>query len=336
MKKIRVLLVTNALGPPTRGNGTTVMRWLAYGREYDIEFVPILPDALPPEGPFDLVHGYHAIHGGVTAYEIAREMDMPLVISLGGTDLLALREPRPMANQARRVIGGAQAIVGACESFREVLQAELDAGERYHLAVRSVSVPDELATRPHADVLRVALPAGLRPVKDPMLALDLFEGLQERGVRIRLRMLGPVLDEIYGGRILSRVNSLEDVTVGEVDREEMTRIYNEAHVVWNTSRHEGGANALLEALAHGCRVYARDVPGNHDLLANQWPDALFDPTAEDWIDQAAERHARLQSTMPVRLRAVAERQRAWVREHHDISHEMAGLRAAYESVAIQG
>lgn len=332
MKKIRILLVTNALGPPTRGNGTTVMRWLAYGPEYDIDFVPILPDAVPPDGPFDLVHGYHAIHGGVTACEIARETGLPLVISLGGTDLLALREPRPMTNQARRVIGGARAIVGACESFREVLQEELDAGDRYHLAVRSVSVPDVLVTRARSDHLRVALPAGLRPVKDPMLALDLFEGLQARGVRIRLRILGPVLDETYGARVLSRINTLEDVTVGEVDREEMARVYNEAHVVWNTSRHEGGANALLEALAHGCQVYARDVPGNRDLLANQWPDALFDPTAEDWIDQAAERHARLQSMMPVRVRAVAERQRTWVREHHDISREMAGLRAAYESV----
>ena len=334
MKPVRVLLVTNALGPPTRGNGTTVMRWLAYGPEYDVDFVPILPDAAPPEGPFDLVHGYHAIHGGVTAHEIAREMDLPLVISLGGTDLLALREPRPMTGQARRVIGGARAIVGACESFREVLETELEAGDRYHLAVRSVSVPSQLARRARSDVLRVALPAGLRPVKDPMLALDLYEGLAARGVQLRLRMLGPVLDETYGARVLARVEALEGVTLCEVDREEMTNVYNEAHVVWNTSRHEGGANAVLEALAHGCRIYARDVPGNRDLLHAEFPKSLFDPGAKDWLDQAAAHHRQLQSLMPVRQRAVADQQRAWVREHHDIAQEMAGLRAAYDSLAL--
>ena len=183
--------------------------------------------------------------------------------------------------------------------------------------------------------LRVLLPAGLRPVKAPDVALDLFDGLRARGLPLLLRMLGPVLDEAYAAAVLERVAATSGVDHGEADREDMPRYYDRADVVWNTSRHEGGANALLEALGHGCYLYARDVPGNRDLLTDGAPGTLFDPHKADWLDRAADWHRDVLATTLELHRDHAERARQWIATHHAVELEMRALRTAYDTILNQ-
>lgn len=329
MSTIHVALVTNALGPPTRGNGTTVHRWLGWLPDVDVHVTPVYPGFGIPEGRRpDLVHGYHALHGGLHARRLAERHELPLMISLGGTDLHDLKLERANAADVRAVLAAAVLVTGAFPSFGEELQ-RLEAGPgAYAVVPRGVYVPDAPpAARDDAE-LRILLPAGLRPVKDPLLGLTLFSRLREAGLPARLRIAGPSLDAEYGARVHAVLAEHPGAEILERNREDMPAEYAAAHVVWNTSLHEGGANALLEGLAFGCAVYARDVPGNHDLLAGAGaPGRLFD----DAHDLIAFHRALLQESPEERTRRTTYA-RQWLRREHDSAAEARALRAAYERV----
>jgi glycosyltransferase involved in cell wall biosynthesis len=322
---VRVALVSNALEQPTRGNHTTIQRWLHHVR--GIEVVPVPAESPPELDPApDLVNGYHALNGGIAARDLAARYAAPLVVNLGGTDLFAcLQGDRVVAE----VLQASQAITGAFPAFGERLRECFGRQMPYATVSRGVPIPEGLPPRlPHA-TLRVLLPAGLRPVKDPLLAIDLAQGLIDAGLPVELKILGPELDSAYARRVAGRAADLDFVTLGESRPEEMFAAYAAADVVWNTSLHEGGSNALLEAVAYGCAVFARDIPGNHELLTEEGaPGTLFDDT-----DAALRFHrSLLRETKEERAARVAAGH-AWLRRHHDPGAEARALEQVWRTAA---
>jgi glycosyltransferase involved in cell wall biosynthesis len=303
---VRVALVTSA--EPGRGNRTTVDRWVEFVKGFEIEVVA--PGAEPARAP-DVVDGYHAVHGGPWALELARRFRAPLVISLGGTDLFAPGiEP---------VLLAADCVTGAFPQFGERLRERLGRAVPYAVVPRGVRVPDDLP--PRAFRGRALLPAGLRPVKDVLLAIDLLGRLRARGLPLALRVLGPPMDAAYAAEVRSRAGPF--VAVGEAAPADMREAYLDADVVWNTSLHEGGSNALLEAVAHGCAIFARDVPGNRELLTEEGaPGALFDPADTDAAE--AFHRALLDETTDARRARVAAGHE-WLRRLHDPRAESSAL-----------
>ena len=316
---MRVALVSNALEQPTRGNHTTIQRWMHFVE--GIEILPVAADAAADlvERP-DLVNGYHALNGGVPAHALARRHGLPLVINLGGTDLFAcLKGDRAVAE----VLEAAVAITGAFPAFGERLNECFGREMPYSTVPRGVHIPADLPPRRPHEMLRVLLPAGMRPVKDPMLAIDMAERLIERGLPVELKLLGPELDSVYARQITERVAGRDFVTLGEAGPGEMAAAYAAADVVWNTSMHEGGSNALLEAVAAGCAVFARDIPGNQELLAEAGaPGVLFGVQDLD----GAERFHRelLRETEEERAARVAAGHE-WLRRYHDPAAEAVAL-----------
>ncbi|MHC4818020.1 MAG: glycosyltransferase [Planctomycetota bacterium] len=324
---MRVALVSNALAQPTRGNHTTIQRWIR--NVNGIEIVAVPAHATPEfEAPPDLVNGYHALNGGLAARRLAHRYDCPLVVNLGGTDLFAcLQGDRAVAD----VLEAADAITGAFPAFGERLAKCFGRPVPYSTVPRGVPVPDDLPPHGPGETLHVLLPAGLRPVKDPMYAVDLAERLGERGIPLDLRILGPELDGAYARRISARAAGLRFVTLGEAGHDEMPAAYRRADVVWNTSLHEGGSNALLEAVAQGCAVYARDIPGNHELLHEKGaPGVLFDP---DDVDGAETFHRALLTETDATRAARIAAGHAWLRRHHDPAAEARALERVWRSLA---
>jgi glycosyltransferase involved in cell wall biosynthesis len=276
----------------------------------------VKPGADPGFRP-DVVDGYHALHGGVPALRLAERTGAPLVVNLGGTDLYALDA------EVERVLLAAACVTGAFPEFGERLRAHFGRVLPYVTVPRGVVVPRDLPPREPHGGLRALLPAGLRPVKDVLLALDLAERL--RGLPLTLRILGPAMDGPYARRVRERARGL--ATVGETTPDGMRDAYLWADVVWNTSLHEGGSNALLEAVAHGCAVFARDVPGNRELLREEGaPGALFDaadPSAAEAF------HRALLAEGPEARRARVDRGLAWLRARHDPVSEARTLVEAW-------
>lgn len=324
---MRVALVTNALDQPTRGSLTTIRRWQAHVKGVEIAVLPAR--AAPPPDPVpDVVHGYHALHGGVAAMELARRLQRPLVISLGGTDVWACLQGDALAWE---VLDYAACVTGAFPAFGEMLSLYFDRDLPYATVPRGVVIPEAAAPRVPDGELRVLLPAGLRPVKDHMLAIGIAERLVARGMPVRLLMLGPEMDRAYARRVRDRIRPFPWISLEERGFHQMAKAYRNADVVWNTSYHEGGSNAILEAVAHGCAVFARDITGNHELLKEPGaPEGLFDPRD---IDGAVAYHRRiLEETTQRRAERVA-RGHAWLRAHHDPHEEARRLVAVWRSVA---
>ena len=302
---MRVALVTNVLEHRNRGNHTTIARWMAHVRGVGIRGVDADPDQELDPVP-DVVHGYHALHGGVAARALARRYGLPLVVSLGGTDLYACLKGDATVTT---VLQGADRVTGAFASFGSMLCETLRTDVPYVVVPRGIVVPDDVPPHAWDGKLHVLLPAGLRPAKDPLLALDLAERLVARGLPVTLRILGPEMNVDTARRVRERATGLPfPVEYGESEPEAMADAYAAADVVWNTSTFEGGANALLEAAAHGCAVFARDIPGNRELLADSPLGTLFD--ADDSDAAEAFHRALLDESEPER------RERLPPQDHH--------------------
>ncbi len=288
----------------------------------DAEIDLVAPGEDPGFAP-DLVDGYHAVHGGPWALELARRTRAPLVVNLGGTDLFA--------PGVERVLLAATCVTGAFPQFARTLRERFGRPLPYATVPRGVRVPEALPVRDHG--ARVLLPAGLRPVKDVLLAIDLLDRFRARGLPLTLRILGPAMDAEYARTVRARAG--EFVTVDEVAPEAMREAYLGADVVWNTSLHEGGSNALLEAVAHGCAIFARDVPGNRELLEEEGAaGALFDPAD---TDAAVAFHRALLAESVAARRARVEKGLAWLRKLHNPAAEARALEGAWTlTVSLHG
>ena len=125
------------------------------------------------------------------------------------------------------------------------------------------------------------LPAGLRPVKDVLWAVDAIDdavgaGSANASPPFVLAIVGPSLDDKYRDAVVERLGrSTNVVLIPPVDRAHTVGYMRAATAVVNTSKSEGQSGALLEAAAAGVPIIARDIPGNRALL-----DLLLDATGE--------------------------------------------------------
>ena len=124
------------------------------------------------------------------------------------------------------------------------------------------------------------LPAGLRPVKDMLWAVDAIDavgaGSANASPPFVLAIVGPSLDDKYRDAVVERLGRSKNVVlIPPVDRAHTVGYMRAATAVVNTSKSEGQSGALLEAAAAGVPIIARDIPGNRALL-----DLLLDATGE--------------------------------------------------------
>jgi glycosyltransferase involved in cell wall biosynthesis len=116
--------------------------------------------------------------------------------------------------------------------------------------------------------------AHLRAVKDPLLAAAAVR-LLPPSVPCRVVLCGGVLEAPFASAALA-ARSDRFVWIGEQSRRAARALLRESHLCLVTSRDEGGANVISEAIAAGTPVLATAVPGNTGLLGNDWP-GLFPP-----------------------------------------------------------
>ena len=231
-----------------------------------------------------LVHAFHAYRTGPLALRLARRLEVPLVVTLTGTDAnhdLLDREHAPLV---RRVLEGAAVITAFHASIVEGVAAVLpDARARFVVVPQSVRFAAEtafdLSTRwaLPADRLLFAFPAGIRPVKAPRVPLTPLDRLAAAEPRLRLLYVGPVIDPEEGEALRRELASRPWARhLGAVPHAQMASLLGQADVVLNCSVSEGGmANAVLEALAMERAVLASAIPGNRALVQDDVTGLLF-------------------------------------------------------------
>lgn len=313
----RIALLTPFAFPSVRGNAITVERIAAGLRArgvdlavWDLSVTPAAAveaqaDAFAPA----LIHAFHAYRVGPLALRLARRMEVPLVVTITGTDGNHDLFDPDRAPIVRRVLEGAATLAVFHASIGERIAAALP-----DLRDRLVTIPQaaslartetfDLAARwalPPGRTLFV-FPAGLRMVKRPDFPLEPLGRLAARLPGLRLLYAGPILDPDEGESLLRQLADRPWAHhIGAVPHTRMASLLAQADVVLNCSISEGGmANSVLEALAMGRAVLASDIEGNRSLIEDGVTGLLFRDGRD--FEAGAERLAR-DPTLRARLGA---------------------------------
>lgn len=261
VKRLRILIVTPAAPGSRNGNRTTAERWARHLRALGHETLL----ALDWDGrEYDVLIALHArrSHAAIKAWK-AEHPGRPLVLLLTGTDLY--RDIRHDA-QARESLRLADRMV--------VLQTkgldELNATQRAKTRVifQSVRAAARQA-RPKSYFLATVI-GHLREEKDPFRAALALAHLP--GSRMRVVHLGKAMSPEMESQARALMRTEPRYRwLGELDHAGAMRWLARSHAMVISSRMEGGAHVVSEAIGIGVPVIASTIAGNIGLLGERYP-----------------------------------------------------------------
>lgn len=321
---MKILLVAPEHANRARGNTVTVERWRdgVAATPHAIEVTT--PSALDDAANADVIHAHHAVHCGPAAMRAADRIGARLVVSLGGTDLNEGPDDRAAA-----VLRRADVVVGPFASDADRLEAALGRRPVFVTVRRGVVIGGFSPLPRCGDQVEVLMVGGVRPVKGQRDAVAWLRALADQGVRTRLSLAGPVVDDVYGAALLGDLEGTPHRMLGELDPDGVADEMARCHVLLNSSLHEGASNAILEAWAAGRPVAARSAPGNRELLAPAPEDAAVLFEAAD-LSPLARFLATLRDARPADRTRIAATAHAWARSAHDAGDEIEELLGAYD------
>ena len=191
--------------------------------------------------------------------------DRPIVLALTGTDLYQDIHTDRRAQQALEL--ASRLVVLQALALRE-LPKHLHAKTR--VILQSCVAPRTIF-RPRDDVFEVCVLGHLRPVKDPFRTSRATRLLPVSST-IRVLQVGEALTPD-----MARMARAEEARnpryrwLGVLPRWRALRVLARCRLLVLTSRSEGGANVISEALAVGVPVLSTDIPGSTGVLGPDYP-----------------------------------------------------------------
>jgi glycosyltransferase involved in cell wall biosynthesis len=292
----RVAILTPFASPSVRGNAITADRIVAglrrQGAEVSVWDLSALSEAAITAGVEHarpaLIHAFHAYRCGPLGLRLARRLEIPLVVTLTGTDANHELTDPDHAADVRGVLDAAAVVTAFDESIADHVGAAVpDVRPRLAVVPQAAhfdgTEPFDLAARwpLPSDRRLFVVPAGVRPVKAPRRPLAAFDRVVAVEPRVRLLYVGPVLDTKEGDALAGALSTRPWARhIGAIPHAAMRSLLTDADVVVNCSVSEGGmANSVLEAMALGRAVLASDIPGNRALVVHEATGLLFDTDA---------------------------------------------------------
>ena len=219
-----------------------------------------------------------ALHARKSAASVARSRgtapERPIVVALTGTDLYV---DIHRDADAKRSLELADLLITLHERAAEELPARL----RGKVRVVPQSAPP-LRSRPRQStrVFEVAVVGHLRDEKDP-LRTALAARLLPYASQVRVVHAGAALTEAWerAARLESRKNPRYEY-LGELPLSRARALIARSRVLSLTSRMEGGANVVSEAVAAGTPILATRIPAMEAILGEDHP-GLFEVEATE-------------------------------------------------------
>ena len=257
-------IVTPAPSESRSGNTVTATRWARILKS--LGHGVVISESYGKE-PIDLLVALHARRSADSIRRFRRtNNNAPLIVALTGTDLYHDFKRSKLAHSSlnlatRIVVLQAQALVELPPELRS----------KATVIYQSVSRIKRPRPRRSARTFDVCVVGHLRPVKDPFRAALAARALPESS-RIRVIHLGRALTEAEAFRARREMMSNARYRwLGEVSPSRVFGVMAKSRLFVISSRMEGGANALGEAIVAGVPVLASRIPGSIGILGDDYP-----------------------------------------------------------------
>ena len=262
---MKIGIVTPAPPRSRYGNRITAIRWVHILRELGHR----VSISQGYEGePYDLLVALHARRSYLSISRFHRDHpEHPLVVALTGTDLY---RDLPRSRSAQKSLELATRLVVLQPKASEELEPHLR--ERVRVIYQSVSARPRKRLPPEARrSFDVCVIGHLRPVKDPLRAALAARRLPPSS-RVRILHLGAAMDERMAGRARaeSRANPRYQ-WLGEQPRWRVRKVLARSALCVLSSKLEGGANVVSEAIVAGVPLLASRIAGSVGLLGESYP-----------------------------------------------------------------
>jgi putative glycosyltransferase (TIGR04348 family) len=316
---MKIFLACPAPPRSRKGNRVTAVRWARFlqslghrviiGQEYTSQRCDLLV-ALHARRSHLAVRRFNSLYP-----------DRPVVVALTGTDLY---RDLPRSKAARQSLEMADRLVALQD------QAYADLPRAVHGKVRVIYQSAEPVRPPpkkSKSVFEVCVLGHLRHEKDPLRAA-LALRLLPRELPVRVTHAGEALTRALKRQ--ARAAMRRDPRyrwLGEVPRGQARRLLARSHLLVLSSRMEGGANVIVEAVVDGVPVVASDIPGNVGMLGKGYPG--YYPVGDTAALAGLLRRAAESPSFYERLRAWCAR----LRPRFEPARERAGWQSLLEDLA---
>lgn len=275
---MRIGIVTPAPPDSHYGNRITAVRWAKILRRLGNR-VSVLQRY--DDQPYDLLVALHArrSHSSIVSFR-RHNPEAPVIVALTGTDLY---RDIPNNHLARKSLEIATRIVvlqpKAIDELRQSLKDKIRVIYQSVEGARKPAAKARARKQERNERLSrnfdVCVIGHLRTVKDPFRTA-MAARLLPPSSRMRVLQVGAAMTEAMAARAHREMRTNQRYQwLGEQTPSRVRRILAKSHVCVLSSRIEGGANVLSEAVVNAVPILASRINGNIGILGGDYP-GLFD------------------------------------------------------------
>ncbi len=264
---MKIGIVTPARAGSTNGNRITAERWAKILKDLGHR-VSILQkyDRLSP----DMLVALHARRSNSSIVRFRQHHpNRPIVLALTGTDVY--RDTRQNARARKSLDLADRIIVLQPHALSELTGAERKKARVIYQSVEPLPRLKKSRRASVDDHFDICVIGHLRTVKDPFRAAIAVRRLPNSS-RIRINQVGGALSNNMKRRALREMQINQRYRwLGQLSRARALRVMAQSRLCVISSRIEGGANALSEAIVACVPVLASRIGGNVGILGENYP-----------------------------------------------------------------
>ena len=240
----------------------------------------------------DLIDAHYFYPDGVAAVWLAKEFDLPVVVTARGTDLNLIPQFAAPRRMIQRAAADADGMITVCQALKDSLVELGVSPERVTVLRNGVDLElfhpvDREASRRRLNLTRRTLGSvgHLIERKGHHHVIGALPRLPDTDLLIA--GAGPEQQALEG--LAAKLGVTDRVRfLGVVDQKQLCEIYNAVDALVLASSREGWANVLLEAMACGTPVVASAVWGTPEVVAAPEAGILMPTLDSDGVVAAVE------------------------------------------------